>query len=132
MTSMSVNDWQRILSMHLGGGVDEGEGMDACLLGLALLIEGEEASDGLVGVGHAHKGGAYGLGGLEGVVDEHDGGFGVVDVLLISGVGEESNGARHALLYLGEGADGCIFIAFDGAVQIVGNLACGKIHVVVY
>ena len=99
------------------------------MAGLALLIELQQQSQGLAGIGHFDECGAHGLSGLEVLVYKHHAGFCLVEIVLIGRVGHKGEGTLACFFYLGKSADVCVGVAYQGAVNISGYLFRCKFHV---
>ena len=112
--------------------VDESEVADAFTLGFHAFIYLQELCHSLTSIRHLDERRLYLLLRLEVLVDEHHATLRLVDVLLILIVGQETDAARLAFLYLGEVVYLGFGVAYDGATYQPCYHLCCKFHDYIY
>ena len=120
------------LLAYLCAGVDEGKVADAFTLGFHAFIYLQELSHGLTSIRHLDERRLYLLLRLEVLVDEHHATLRLVDVLLVLIIGQETDAARLAFLYLSEVVDLGFGVAYDGATYQPCYHLCCKFHVYIF
>ena len=117
------------LLAHLGAeGDGGGEAAAAPVRLLAVGYVFEEVRQGGVGVLYAHHCGGDWRRWLEVLVHQQDAGFTGVDVMLVFGIGKETQVSALAVLYLGEAADCCVRVSVDGSLEDLCQFFCCKFH----
>ena len=69
---------------------------------------------------------------LNALIDQDDGGLGLIEIVGIFGACEERNRSRLAFFYLSEGMDDCVFIAYDASLYERCDLLCFEFHITLF
>ena len=107
---------------YFGGFSDGRQRTYTRFLGLVHLIKGHESGQTFIGVLYFDECGTDFLFRFEIFIHQNDGRPGSIYIMCIFRIRQKRKCARYAFFYFGKCMDGCIFISYDGSLDVFCNL----------